>query len=221
VPPEATIKKVAEIILAKTGYTKVDGKLRAADAWEIARHRFGLVGIKTLMIDECHHIVRPGPGRDVLAAIQSLKHIMQSEQGVALVIAGVPTLRDAIVSEPSGETYRRFLEYHLGKIPPGSKAEELFGRNFLKSAEKLGIRVQMEDAVIERILFAHGGEVGRSVTLAKELLRDAVIRKEETLSLEHAERIYRKSNCNINMTPFNIAAWGNVKADLESLGWVK
>lgn len=221
VPPEATIKKVAEIILVKTGYKKIDNKMRASDAWEIARHRFGLVGVTTLMIDECHHILRPGPGRDVPGAIQSLKHIMQSDQGVTLVIAGVPELRDAIISETSGETHRRFLEYFLDKIPPGSEAERLFGRNFLKSAEKLGLRAEAKDAIIERILFAQGGEVGRSVTLAKEILRDAVIRKQERLSLERAEHIYRKRHSSLNMTPFNPATWGNVRADLEAMGWVQ
>lgn len=221
VPPEATIKKLAEIILARTGYKKIDSKLRAADAWEIARHRFRLVGVTTLMIDECHHIVRSGAGRDVLAAIQSLKHIMQSAQGVALIIAGVPSLRDVIMSEPSGETYRRFTEYHVGKIRPGSRSAELFGKNFLKSAEKLRLRVHLEDAFAERILFAQAGEVGRSVALAKDILRDAVIRKQDTLSLELAERVYMKSNSNLDMTPFNPGTWGKVKADLEAMGWVQ
>lgn len=128
VPPEATIKKLAEIILEMTGYARVDTKLRAADAWEMARHRFGLVGIKTVVIDECHHILRSGSGRDVLGAIQSLKHIMQSDPGVALVIAGVSSLKDGLLSEASGETYRRFQEIHLSRIYPGSKSAHLFGK---------------------------------------------------------------------------------------------
>ncbi|WP_187292516.1 TniB family NTP-binding protein [Octadecabacter antarcticus] len=148
-------------------------KLRSADAWEIARYRFGLVGIKMVVIDECHHFLRSGPGRDVLAAIQSLKHIMQSDPGVALVIAGVPTLRDAIMLEPSGETYRRFMEYHLSKICLGTNSAKLFGANFSKSADKLGLQVHSEDAFAERILFAECGQVGRCVKLGKEILRDA------------------------------------------------
>ncbi|MCU9847816.1 TniB family NTP-binding protein [Defluviimonas sp. WL0024] len=219
VPPEATIKKLAEIILQQTGYAKVDTKLRAADAWEIARHRFGMVGINTVVIDECHHILRSGPGRDVLAAIQSLKHIMQSERGVALVIAGVPSLRDAILSEPSGETYRRFREFHLSRISPGSTAARRFGQNFLKSAEVLGVQVCEEDAVAERILFAEHGQVGRSVALGKEILRDAVTRKREVLSLEFSERVFQKSNPNFGMTPFHPGAWVAVKKELEAIGW--
>jgi len=219
VPPEATIKKVAEIILEKTGYTKIDRKLRAADAWEIARHRFGLVGIKTLMIDECHHILRAGPGRDVLAAIQSLKHIMQSKPGVALVIAGVPSLQQAIMSEPSGETYRRFGEYHLSRIREGTRSAELFAVNFAKSANQLGIYVTEKDAFVERVLFAQGGEVGRCVALAKDILRDAVIRKLDVLSLEHAERVYLKKNGDRSVTPFASRAWSKVLEDLQSIGW--
>lgn len=219
VPPEATIKKLAEIILGKTGYEKVDPRMRAADAWEISRHRFGLVGIKTVVIDECHHILRSGPGRDVPAAIQSLKHIMQCESGVALVIAGVPTLRDAIMSEPSGETYRRFTECYLPKIPLGSNSARLFGVNFTRSAEKVGVKVDVDDAFVERILFAEHGCVGRSVKLGKEILRNAVIRKRAALELEHAEHIFRKGKGDIGFTPFHPTSWGMVKRELEAIGW--
>lgn len=219
VPPEATIKKLAEIILAKTGYTKIDAKLRSADAWEIARHRFGLVGIKTVVIDECHHIMRSGSGRDVLGAIQSLKHIMQCDPGVALVIAGVPSLKDAILSEPSGETYRRFQELHLARIRPGSKAAGLFGKNFTKSAQTLGVQFAVEDALPERILFAEHGQVGKSVALGKEILRDAVSRKRDTISLANADRVFKKSTPGLNMTPFHSADWDVVKAELNAIGW--
>ena len=219
VPPEATIKKLAEIILEKTGYVSVDAKIRAADAWEIARHRFGLVGIKTVVIDECHHILRSGSGRDVLGAIQSLKHIMQSDPGVALVIAGVSSLKDGLLSETSGETYRRFQEIHLSRIYPGSKSAQLFGNNFMKSANILGVRAESDDEWADRILCAEHGQVGRSVALAKGILRDAVIRKRDELSLQHAERVFRKSKSGLDMTPFHAAEWDVVKSELTAMGW--
>lgn len=219
VPPEATIKKLAEIILAKTGYTKIDAKLRSADAWEIARHRFGLVGIKTVVIDECHHIMRSGSGRDVLGAIQSLKHIMQSDPGVALVIAGVPSLKDAILAEPSGETYRRFQELHLSKITPRSKAAARFGINLTKSANTLGVQINPDDAFPERILFAEHGQIGKCVTLGKEILRDAVARNRDTISLANAERVFKRSTPGLGMTPFHSADWDFVKAELNAIGW--
>jgi hypothetical protein len=219
VPPEATIKKLAEIILGMTGYTKVDAKLRAADAWEIARHRFGLVGIKALVIDECHHILRPGPGRDIPAAIQALKHILQSEHRVALIIAGVPGLKDAILAEPTGETMRRFNELSLSRIRPNTRGAELFGKNFMKSANVIGLQVAEEDALPERILFAEHGQVGKCVELGKEILRAAIARKRDAITLEAAERVFRKSNSGMHMTPFEASDWHVVRAELIAIGW--
>ncbi|MBB3996006.1 type II secretory pathway predicted ATPase ExeA [Sulfitobacter undariae] len=219
VPPDATIKKLGEIILAKTGYNKVDPRSRAADLWEMARHRFSIVGIKTVIIDESHHMLLPGPGKDTRTAIQSLKHLMQSENSAALVIAGVPALRDAIMSEPSGETFRRCRVYELSKIRTGSNAARLFAMNFTMSAEKLGVKVHAEDAFVERILFAEHGQVGRSIALGKEILRDAVIRNREELAPEHAERVFRKIKGDIEMTPFHPSGWEAVKRELESIGW--
>ncbi|WP_167360257.1 TniB family NTP-binding protein [Sulfitobacter dubius] len=219
VPPEASIKKLAEIILAKTGYRTGYSKIRAADAWEIARHRFGKVGIKALVIDECHHILRPGAGRDVPAAIQALKHIMQSEDHVALIIAGVPSLKDAILSEASGETARRFTEFSMSKIRPGSKGAATFGRNFVKSANFLGLQVAEEDAIPDRILFAEHGQVGKCVGLGKEILRAAIIRQRDAVTLDAVERVYRKSNAGLDMTPFDGAGWDVVKSELTAIGW--
>jgi hypothetical protein len=219
VPPEATIKKLAEIILAKTGYENVDKKLRAADAWEIARHRFGLVGIKALIIDECHHIFRPGAGRDIPAAIQALKHIMQSQDRVALIIAGVPNLKSAIQSEVTGETMRRFNEFSLGRIRSGSRGATTFDKNFMKCAQILGINIAEADALPDRILFAEHGQIGKSVALGKDILRSVIVRKQETVTLEAAERVYRKSNSGLDMTPFNRAEWDVAKAELVAIGW--
>ena len=219
VPPDATIKKLAEIILEKTGYNKVDTKLRSADIWEMARHRFGLVGIKAVVIDECHHVFRSGPGRDIPAAIQALKHIMQSQHRVTLIIAGVPSLKSAILTEVSGETMRRLTEFSLTRIRPGSRGATTFGRNFAKSANILGLHVAEEDALPERILFAEHGQVGRSVGLGKEILCAAITRKREVITLEGAERVFRKSNAGLDVTPFDGAEWNVVKAELTAIGW--
>lgn len=175
VPPDATIKKLAELILARTGYHRVDSRLRSSDAWEMVMHRLALVGIRTIIIDECHHIFRPGAGRDVAGAIQSLKHIMQSAGGVALIIAGVPGLRDAILSEPSGETFRRFQELYLGDIQPGSKAASDFSTNIAYSAKFLGLTIPNGSALAERILMARHGQIGRSVELGKKIMADAIL----------------------------------------------
>ncbi|WP_193789512.1 TniB family NTP-binding protein [Salipiger sp. CCB-MM3] len=219
VRPDATIKKLAEVILAATGYQRVDAKLRSADAWEMVMHRLSLVGVQLVVIDECHHLFRPGAGRDKLGAIQSMKHLLQSAGGLSIIIAGVADLREAILSETSGETYRRLQELDLDDIRPGSRETKVFATNFRKSAEILGIEVSEGDAFVERILFARNGQIGRSVALAKAILHDAVTRRRTMLSLERAEAVYRKNRQGSDMTPFHAAEWGTVKRELEAIGW--
>lgn len=219
VPPEASIKKLAELILAKTGYQKVHAKLRSADAWEMVMHRISMLGIKAIVIDECHHIFRRGSGRDVAGAIQSLKHIMQSAGGAALIIAGVPSLRDEVLSEPSGETARRFQEFRMGDIRSASREASLFARNFQVSAKTLGIQIRAEDDFPERVLFARHGQIGRSIELGKTLLHDAVTRRRDALSLKRADAIFRRGNSTVEMTPFDPAEWSTVKRELLAIGW--
>ncbi|SCM66401.1 TniB family NTP-binding protein [Donghicola eburneus] len=219
VPPEATIKKVAELILVKTGYQRVDAKLRSADAWEMVMHRLTKLGILAIIIDECHHIFRRGAGRDVAGAIQSLKHIMQSAGGVTLIIAGVPSLRDDILAEESGETARRFQEFSMGDIGPGGRAATAFAKNFALSARTLGLVIPEDCAMAERILFAKHGQIGRSVQLAKLILSDAVTRKRTALTLERAEVVFRKNSKCIGMTPFHDENWEAVQRELNAIGW--
>lgn len=221
VPPEATIKGLAGKIAEATGYTRFDKRVLASEAWEIARHRLVLAGITTLIIDECHHIFRPGSGRDVPGAIQALKHMLQSRHAVALIIIGVPALREAILKEPSGETYRRFDEFHLPKLHLGSAEVGVFERCLTASARAVGVDVDPHVAFAERFLFAEHGETGRAVKLAKDTLRKAVTRKRPALSLSDAERLFIKSNGHRDMTPFHPGNWGGVKAELEAMGWAR
>lgn len=219
VPPEATIKKIAELILATTGYQRVDARLRSADAWEMVMHRLAKFGVRAMIIDECHHIFRMGAGRDVAGAIQSLKHIMQSAGGVALIIAGVPSLRDDILSEQSGETARRFQEFSLADIQPDSQAALNFSKNVAFSAKMLGLTVPEDAEIAERILFAQHGQIGRSIALCKMILTDAIIRKRTELSLDRAECVYRKCSRATGMTPFHSGDWQAVKRELSAIGW--
>lgn len=219
-PPTATLKKLAEMILEQTGYAKVDSRMRGADAWELVIHRLGLIGIKLVIIDECHHLLTSGPGKDVPSAIQSLKHIMQARSGVALMIAGVPALRDAIKSEPTRETYRRFTECTFSPILLRTQMARDFNANFSRCAQVMGVSVLEEDMFVERILFASDGHIGTSVVIAKAILRDAVIKRRDTLSLHQAEQVYRKLKKKATgETPFKQNEWSVVEKELTVLGW--
>jgi len=219
VPPDATIKSLADDIAKATGYPGFDTRLSAPQRWEVARHRLVLSGISTVIIDECHHIFRAGPGRDIPGAIQALKHMMKPPHAVALIIAGVPELREHILKEPSRETYRRLDEFHLPRIQLGSGEATRFAQCLETCAEKVGIGLDPEIRMAERILFAEHGEVGRAVRLAKDTLHRAVKKRRTELCLSDAEYLFIKSNGHSQMTPFHAGDWSAVQADLNALGW--
>lgn len=221
VPPDATIKSLAEDIAKITGYFGFHKSVTAPERWLICRRRLKMTGITTLVIDECHHILRPGPGRDVPGAIQALKHMVQSDHAVALIIAGVPELREGILKEASGETYRRFDECHLPSIQPGSVEAERFSRCVATSARKLGIEIDPGLKFSERVLFAEHGEAGRAVKLVKDSLRRVITKRRSRLELEDAERIFVKSNGPREMTPFHPGDWSFVESELKAMGWVR
>ncbi|PVA06209.1 hypothetical protein [Thalassorhabdomicrobium marinisediminis] len=127
----------------------------------------------------------------------------------------------ALLSEPTGETIRRFNQFALSRICPGSKGAHLFRRNFSKSAKILELKVEDEENFADRILFAKHGQVGKSVELAKEILRGAISRRREEITLEFAERVFRKTNSTMGMTPFEAAGWSAVEAELLSIGWAQ
>ena len=128
-------------------------------------------------------------------------------------------MKSAIQSEVTGETMRRFNEFSLGRIRSGSRGATTFDKNFMKCAQILGINIAEADALPDRILFAEHGQIGKSVALGKDILRSVIVRKQETVTLEAAERVYRKSNSGLDMTPFNRAEWDVAKAELVAIGW--
>ncbi len=221
VPPDATIKSLAEKIAQATGYPKFDNRVGGPERWDIARHRLILTGITTLIIDECHHIFRSGAGRDIPGAIQALKHMLQSDHAVALIIIGVPELKDAILKEASGETYRRLDEFHMPRALPGSREAAKFERCLMSCATALGVEVDPSDCFSDRFLFAEHGETGRAVKLAKDTLRRAVTKKRSRLCLEDAELLFIKNNGQPAMTPFHAGDWATVRAELEVMGWAR
>lgn len=221
VPPDATIKSLAEDIAKATGYAGFNKNVIAAERWLVCRHRLKRSGITTLVIYECHHILRSGPGRDVPGAIQALKHMVQSDHAVALIIAGVPELRERILSEGSRETYRRFDECQLPTILPESAQAGRFQRCISKSAEALGIYIDPGMEFADRVLFAEHGEAGRAVKLVKDSLRRAITRRRPELVLEYAERVFVKSNGPKEMTPFQPGDWATVRNELIAMGWAR
>ncbi|SMX50827.1 transposase/IS protein [Maliponia aquimaris] len=82
-----------------------------------------------------------------------------------------------------------------------------------------GVSVLDEDMLVERILFASGGHIGTSIVIAKAIVRDAVKKQRDAVSLERAEKVYRRLKKAKLETPFKQDEWALVQKELIASGW--
>lgn len=219
VSPEATVKSLASDILGKTGYGRVAGRAKAHETWPITRHRLNMLGVALLWIDEGHHLLRGGAGRDVAGSLQTLKNLLQGEGAVAVILSGVPHLEERISADP--ETFRRYrLRQRLLPITAGG-ADMLRFKRFLEACcAKLELSLPEDPSFAERIAFSQKAGLGRSLAFAKATIRRALISRRPAVSLEDARRVWILNGGNDGEpTPFDPGNWLELRKVLESRGW--
>ncbi|MFW2588547.1 TniB family NTP-binding protein [Sagittula sp. SSi028] len=217
VPPEATIKALATSIAEATGYPKVSSRAKSYETWSIARHRLGERGIGLLVIDEAHHLMRRGSGKDVEGAIQTMKSLLQGEHPVAVIIAGVQKLPDAIMEDP--ETDSRFPKFELPRLLEGSKDAASFARGIQTCARALGLQMPEDGTLTDRILFAEAGSMGRSVRLAKNIMMNVLMDGRSQIRLQDAHRAFAMRYGSFPQSPFDAYEWLALRQDLIDGGW--
>ncbi|AUQ65721.1 TniB family NTP-binding protein [Phaeobacter inhibens] len=219
VKPAATIKSLAITIAERTGYTKMKSNIHGDEAWEVARHRMSVCGVSLLVIDEAHHLLRKGSGRDTEGAVQTMKNLLQGDSSVAVILSGVQKLYEGVLSDP--ETDRRFIKMRLRRIQEGSGEAHRFGLCVVKCAQHLGLDLPAEMCFAERVLFAENGDAGRSIRLAKQTLRRAMIMNRRAVDLSDAALCFEKIHLGREAAPFASGDWSTIRENLESMGWVR
>ncbi|MFB9222681.1 TniB family NTP-binding protein [Paracoccus cavernae] len=218
VPPEATIKSLATDILAKTGYGKVASSAKAHELWKMVRHRLIFCGISLLWIDEAHHLLRGGAGRDLAGALQALKKLMQEESGVAVIVSGIPKLRELLLTDP--ETSRRFKWQRLRPVGAASDDAINIARFVTACCKKIGLRPPADPHFAERLIFASHEGLGLSLALAKDSLRRALTARDSQLTLDHARRTWELQHPeHEGLGPFAAIGWPDLKKSLVDAGW--
>ncbi|MEI4488611.1 TniB family NTP-binding protein [Frigidibacter sp. MR17.14] len=219
VAPEATIKSLASDILHETGYARLAPRAKAHEAWAVVRHRLKALGVAMLWIDEGHHLLRGGAGRDVAGALQTLKNLLQGEGAVAVILSGVPQLEDRISSDP--ETFRRYrLRQRLQPLTAGSSDMQRFRRFLEACCRKLDLQVPDDPTFAERIAFSQRGGLGRSIAFAKATIRRALINRSTAITFADARRSWVLSGgVDGEASPFDAGDWSDLRKLLESRGW--
>lgn len=212
--PEGTIKSLAIKLLADTGYGSVAQNAKSHELWAILRHRIKMRNIQLIWIDETHHLLRSGSGRDVTQARQMLKNLMQGDGAVALLLSGVPELDLQLRGDD--ETSRRILRLHL---------DRRFGRHpddlarlgvFLDTCcRQLGLEPPSDPTFLERVIFAGGGSIGSTMKLLKDSLRRALTAGDTGIKLSHARRTHEIIHGKRTVGPFDEGQWTTIRSMLE------
>jgi type II secretory pathway predicted ATPase ExeA len=217
VSAEATLKSVAIGIAKATGYTQVKESIKTVDAWDLALHRLSAKKISILWIDEPHHLLAPGPGRDAKMVLRRLKSLLQGPKAVALILTAVPELHQMVVQD--SETARRFGYLHLRPVSNEAGASEL-NRYLAKCCERIGMG-KVEDAnFIDRLLMANRRNLGRSIEMTLRAIRRAHRRPERQLSLADFRACMELNEGSSGIGPFDDDQWELLKPALEKLGWL-
>lgn len=219
VSPEATIKSLASDIAAATGYGRLAERTKTHEAWAIVRHRLKKFEIAMLWIDEAHHLLRGGAGRDVAGALQTLKNLLQGEGAVAVILSGVHHLEDRIAADP--ETFRRYrLCQRLQSLAAGGGDMQLLRRFIEKCCQKLDLSLPDDPSFAERIVFSQAGGLGRSIIFAKMTIRRALVNRKEGVSIEDARRTWILNGGEDNgPCPFDPMPWSDLRKLLAEGGW--
>ncbi len=189
VSPEATIKSLASDITAATGYGRLSDRATEHQAWPVARHRLKTLGIGLLWIDEAHHLLRGGAGRDAAGALQTLKDLLQGDGAVAVILSGVHEL-EARIANDSETFHRNQLRQRLQSVAAGGGDMQRLKRFIEVCCQKLELSLPNDPSFAERIVFSQKGGLGRSIIFAKRTIRRALINRREGMSLEDARRTW-------------------------------
>jgi type II secretory pathway predicted ATPase ExeA len=211
---EATLKGVAVEILHQTGY-EVDGKkLQVAEAWETARHRMAILGISVLWIDEAHHLLTSGPGRETTMVLRRLKSLLQGKNALVVVLSGIPEL--AVLLSRDQETDRRFFKLKLDPIHTVSERRKL--QRFIQAlCEKSGVGEVQDPDFNERLHMAANGSLGVAIDLVSRCIARAHDKGDTQLKLHHFRRAYRLSGWAGTVTPFDDDPWETLQHVMEEL----
>jgi hypothetical protein len=219
VSPEATIKSLASDIAAATGYGRLAERAKTHEAWAVVRHRLKTFEIAMLWIDEAHHLLRGGAGRDAAGALQTLKNLLQGEGAVAVILSGVQQLEDRIATDP--ETLRRYrLRQRLQSVAAGSGDMQRLRRFIEICCQKLDLALPDDPSFAERIVFSQKGGLGRSIFFAKMTIRRALVKRKEGVSIEDAHRTWiLNGGEDSGPSPFDPVPWPDLRKLLDERGW--
>lgn len=218
VPPEPTIRGLGAAIAAETGYTKFAKRTRVWEVFDVVAHRLAERGVAVILVDEIHHLLRAGPGRDRIGTLQMLKTLLQGRGAVALVLSGIREAEEAISKD--SEMSRRLFRYHLEAARLQGDDTERLATFTSRCCERVGVQPPDDPHFAKRLVLASNGELGQAIRLMKMILRRVLISGGSALTIGEAARYFEmREQMRGALHPFVSADWEVLHRDLTAHGW--
>ncbi len=203
VPSPSTLKMVGLSCLTGLGYPLRRDRT-AGIIWELVQHHLKQRQTLLLHLDEAQDLMRTRSAREMTAVVNTLKSLMQGKDWpVGLVLSGLPDLKELLNNDT--QLGRRFEPIEFAPI-----SFEADGGNVAKIVERYGLDANLSvdegilgrDAV-QRIIYSGSSELGITIQLIIEAIREAMLCGSSHLSREHFIRAFsRRSGCVDDLNPF-------------------
>ena len=187
---DATIKSAYMDICRSTGFEVKNPKLTRAAANDLAMHRLKLAGVKIVVLDEVHNLLRSKSEPVNLF----LKTLLQDGGGVCLIVIGTEKLRDFIYDMPENEELAgRLLDFRLDPFSR-KQAIDLIALAVSKYAEnaklKLARSLTRDIYFHDRIYDGCRGSYGRCMRLIATSVIQALEQGASSLELADFEAVF-------------------------------
>lgn len=204
---DATVKGVYMDICRKTGFDKFPAQLTRAQANELATHRLKMKGIKIVILDEVHNLLKPSEPVNLF-----LKTFMQDGGGYCLITIGTPKLHRFIYEDPQNdELAGRLLDFQLQAFPR-SVTIRMVGEAIRQLAHDAGLRlsqtVRSDPYFSDRVYEGCKGSYGRCMRLIAMSVLHAKEEGANELDINDFRSVFDLTLKPFNpINPFEFSGW--------------
>jgi hypothetical protein len=205
----ATQRSLGVSILRKLGVDRVSERTKVYEVWDLVRHRFGVMGISLLWIDEAHDMFGAPTSTETKSIFKTLKSLMQGENPVVLVLSG--TERLAELTRLDHEVKRRFFGITPGGLSFERDAERM--RSLVEGYASLAdITVSLGDDAINRLIHAGCYRFGRCIEISIDAIECAILDGANALVLRHFEDAFaQREGVSLDANVFSAADWRSIQ----------
>ncbi len=189
-----------------------EADLRLSDIWEEVRNMASAYGVWGLWIDEAHDLGNGGP--NMLAILQStFKRWMAHEHRPILILSGTPEIESLFQTR---EFRRRFLTVESPTLSAVTDTPQL-RQVIAKYLREVGLGVDESlREFMPRLVHAGTYQIGWTLNVVIEAIREALLETAEHLSVEHFAESYRAIvQCSDRDNPFVANDWSGIDTVMQ------